>query len=126
MKECNDKMALFTNFVDQKQLDHVTYYSYFPVLEERIGENESMRLLYSDNAIAYTIKFNPKTKTIIEGERNWFNQPLIDLADKTRHLPHDKVKRIDFSRKKHEKCIVINLLDYCYGHSLIKLLNIES
>jgi len=119
-------MALFTNFVDTKQLNHVTYYSYFPVLEEGTDAEESMRLLFSDNAIAYTIKFNSKTKLVQEGEKNWFNQPLIDLADKTRHLPKDKVKRLDFSNKKHDKCIVLNLLDYCYGHSLIKLLNIES
>jgi hypothetical protein len=119
-------MALFTNFVSPEQLNHVTYYSYFPVLEEGTGVEESIRLLYSDNAIAYTIKFNTKNKTIQEGEKNWFNQPLIDLADKTRHLPKDKIKRMDFTNKKHKKCIIINLIDYCYGHSLIKLLNIES
>jgi hypothetical protein len=119
-------MALFTNFVDSKKLSQVTYYSYFPVLEEGSGKEESMRLLFSDNAIAYTVKFNFTTKAISEGEKNWFNQPLIDLADKSRFIPKEKIKRLDFSKKKHNKCIVLNLLDYCYGHSLIKLLNIES
>ena len=122
----NDKMALFSNYLSLEQLNMVNYYSYFPVLEEGSGDNESFKLLFSDNAIAYPIKFNTKTKEIKEGEKNWFNQPLIDLADKNRQLSESTISRFDVSQKKHSKCIVINLLDYCYGHSLIKLLNIES
>lgn len=122
----NDKMPLFSNYLSLEQLNRVNYYSYFPVLEEGSGDNESFKLLFSDNAIAYSIKFNTSTKAIQEGEKNWFNQPLIDLSDKNRHIPENAIKRMSFSKKKHSKCIIINLLDYCYGHSLIKLLNIES
>jgi hypothetical protein len=120
------KSILFSNFLNREQLKRVTYYSYFPVLEEGSEGNESFKLLPSDDAIAYTIKFHPKTKEIKEGEKNWYNEPLIDLAEKARHLPESKIKRLDFSKKKHSKCIIINLIDYCYGHSLVKLLNIEN
>lgn len=116
---------LFSNFLTIEQLKRVTYYSYFPVLEEGSEGNENFKLLPSDDAIAYGIKFSAKTKEILEGEKNWFNQPLIDLVDKNRHLPVSKIKRLDFSKKKHSKCIIINLIDYCYGHSLVKLLNVE-
>jgi len=120
------RSVLFSNFLSAEQLKRVTYYSYFPVLEDGSGDDESFKLLPSDDSIAYTIKFNSKTKVIQEGEKNWFNQPLIDLADKTRFLPEAKINRLDFSKKKHSKCIIINLTDYCYGHSLVKLLNVEN
>lgn len=122
----NKSSILFSNFLTEQQLKRVTYYSYFPVLEEGSENNESFKLLPSDDSIAYTIKFDPKTKVVQEGEKNWFNQPLIDHADKTRFLPESKIKRLDFSKKKHSKCIIINLIDYCYGHSLVKLLNVEN
>ncbi len=122
----NKKSILFSNFLTAEQIKRVTYYSYFPVLEEGSENNESFKLLPSDDSIAYTVKFNSKSKVVQEGEKNWFNQPLIDLADKGRLLPENKIKRIDFSKKKNSKCIVINLIDYCYGHSLVKLLNVEN
>lgn len=120
------RSILFSNYLTLDQLKQVTYYSYFPVLEEGSEGNENFKLLPSDDAIAYGIKFSAKTKEVLEGEKNWFNQPLIDLLDRNRHLPVSKIKRLDFSKKKHSKCIIINLIDYCYGHSLVKLLNVEN
>lgn len=127
MKTINvNKSLLISDIVDSKSLSNFNYFSYFPVITDFSSSKEYIKLLPSDDSVAYTITFDYKSKEIIEGERNWFNEPLIEKIDKERVLPQEKVKRIDFSKKKHNKCIILNLLDYCYGHSLVKLLNVES
>lgn len=119
------KAILFSEFLSEENLNKVNYYSYFPVLEQRLGDITTCEILPSDDAIAYTLKFELKTKTILEGKKNWFNEPLVDMIDETRVVPVEKIIRMDFSKKKHSKCIIINLIDFCYGHSFVKMLNVE-
>jgi hypothetical protein len=117
---------VFSDYLSTDELKNVNYHSYYPVLEQKHGDIILVRTLYSDNSTPYTIKFDYSTRAIQEGERNWFNESLLEKIDLSRLLPSDKISRIDFSKKRHKKCIVLNLLDYCYGHSLVKLLNVES
>lgn len=117
---------LFSSFLTPEQVNSVKYYSYFPVIEEKSGVCNYARLLPSDNAIAYPIVYDTITKEITKGTKSWYNEKLVDFADPLKLLPAEKVTRMDFSQKKHSKCIVFNLLDYCYGHSFLKLLNSES
>ena len=118
--------VLFSEILSNTEMEQFNYCSYFPIVTDNKTPYQSIKLLPSDDAVAYTIKFDYKTKSIYEGERNWYNEPLLEKIDLDRLMPLEKIKRIDFSKKRHSKCIVLNLLDYCYGHSLVKLLNVES
>ena len=121
----NKEMLLFSHFLNQEELDKVTYFSYYPVLIERSERQPIARILPSDDCIAYVTEFEIETKKILKGEKNWFNEALIEKIDTKRLLPDEKIKSINFFHKKHDKCIFFNLLDYCYGHSLVKLLNVQ-
>ncbi|MBK7819388.1 MAG: hypothetical protein IPJ60_18990 [Sphingobacteriaceae bacterium] len=40
------RSVLFSNFLSAEQLKRVTYYSYFPVLEDGSGDDESFKLFH--------------------------------------------------------------------------------
>lgn len=67
---------------------------------------------------------NPATQEIFcpESARRWFGEPLLNS------LMHPRNEEIEMTVEKFrtaKKAIILNTIDYLYGHSLLKLLNAE-
>lgn len=113
----------FSDFLTPLQLTKVNYYSYFPVIEEVKNGVATCRILPSDDAVSYVIEFEKESKRLISGEINWFNEPLYKNYSTAKIFPAEKTS-VEFSSDLKENCIVLNLLDFCYGHSFVKMLNV--
>jgi hypothetical protein len=114
---------LFSDFLERSDLQFVNYYTYYPVIEKSRNGVETCRILPSDDAVSYIIEFETKTKKLLSGEINWFNEHLFREYDKDKIIPESRVSW-QFAGITKKRCIVINLIDFCYGHSFVKLLNI--
>lgn len=96
--------------------------SYFTVYSDNDGNVE---LLPADNhAAAYPLVFNSRQNSVTRGEINFFNKPLITNYYKRCPI---EMSRVEWKLKsiQQSKCLVINLLDNCYGHSLLKMFNLQ-
>lgn len=58
------------------------------------------------------------------GQRYWFGTPLLNSLQSPNHDPDISLAIEKFS--KHAKVIILNCIDFLYGHSLLKLLNAEA
>ena len=114
---------LFSHFLSREELRSVNYYSYFPVLETKSGNDTVCRILPSDDAVSYVLEFEENSKRIIRGEINWFNEPLYKNLRPDNTISEESLQ-YELLPPKNKACIVINLIDFCYGHSFVKLLNI--
>lgn len=57
------------------------------------------------------------------GQRYWFGTPLLNSLQ---NRDHDQNILLDVEEmSKHAKVIILNCIDFLYGHSLLKLLNAE-
>ncbi len=84
----------------------------------------TLTLLPADNhAAAYPLAFNKETGEIVTGKLNFFNRILFD---EIRHVQNPATADILWKpyQPMHSGCIVINLLDQCYGHALLKMFNL--
>lgn len=67
----------------------------------------------------YPLSFKLEDKKIISGELNFFNTNLYNNFSSTNFLPDNKYDlKINSSK---DSIVIINLLDNCFGHSLLKL-----
>ncbi len=95
-------------------------YSFFFFFEDQ----GIVKLLPSCHASYYPLAFNKNTNEIISGELNFFNSKFYNTYTSVKDLSDNQY---DFHIvKSKEKALVINLLDDCYGHSIIKLLNLQN
>lgn len=115
--------STFSELLTTEQLAGINYYTYYPVTERHEGHRTVCRLLPSDDAVAYTFEFEVASRNIISGELSWYSEPLHARMDPANLLPEGKI-RTEFRESPHRRCIVINLLDHCFGHSFVKFLNI--
>lgn len=74
-----------------------------------------------DYGFQYNLTTN-QTWTRREGARSWFIKPYKKALNNPNHQ-NIKVKRI--VKRKVKKALIVNCLDYLYGHGLLKLFNIE-
>ncbi|MCM3127715.1 hypothetical protein ACFQ3J_13840 [Paenibacillus provencensis] len=54
---------------------------------------------------------------------NWLGRPLLDSLNNPNDDPAITLKV--GSRQLHDKVIIVNCIDYLYGHALLKLLNVQ-
>lgn len=80
---------------------------------------EVAKLLPFGHSRHFPLSFNVNTKQIISGEVNFFNSNFYKEFDVKNVLKQDKyqIKK----SKKNNSVIILNLLDNCFGHSLLKL-----
>jgi len=95
-------------------------FSFFFFLQDQ----DIITLLPSCHAAYYPLSFNNKSNEIISGELNFFNSKFYNTYSTVKELKNSQYN-IRLLKSK-EKAIIINLLDDCYGHSIIKLLNLQN
>jgi len=117
--------VLFSEFLTFEQLQQVNYYTYFPVMETEINGDHMCQLLPSDHAIYYPLDFSVNSRTVLKGELNFFNKVLLENLQPGNYLPDAKVRWHQMNRQRKKQCLIINLLDNCFGHSFMKMLNIR-
>ncbi len=110
---------LFSSFLATEELNNVKHISYFPLLQK----GDELTLLPSDHCYYYPLVFDFKTKEIKHGELNFFNTVLFENFNPSNSIPVDKYT-LTKKTKQHKSCLVVNLIDNCYGHSFLKLLNL--
>lgn len=111
---------LFSSFLSTQELAKVKLISYFPIIEE----TDKYRLLPSDHCYYYPLTVDSINKKVIEGELNFFNQIIFDKYKKQNYISLDKITFPIISQTSKQKSIIVNLIDNCYGHSFLKLLNL--
>ena len=77
------------------------------------------------HAIDYPYKVNPEEGIMWGSEtsaRNWFGIPLLKSLQKPNY---ENINLKIIKHKPSENIILLNCLDYLYGHSLLKLLNAD-
>ncbi len=84
-------------------------------------------LFYSDfptgHALFYPVSFNKTTLNLYAADNiNWFYKPLINSYSEKNNLPVEVHKK---EYKKTDKIILLNCIDYLYGHVLLKLFNAQ-
>lgn len=109
----------FSSVIGEEHLGKVTYFGYFPV----IRNEKSIKLFPSDHALYYPMEID-SNKNLLHGTINFYNEVLLKNYKPDNYLPSDKIRNKNFINKKSNKALVVNLLDNCYGHSLIKLFNL--
>lgn len=109
---------LFSEIIP-KDLNLVDYATYFPYLKS----GNSIKLLPSDHCLYYPLEFETENKRIIKGELNFFNTSFYKNYNSENSIPNNKYK-ICSELESGNKALIINLLDNCYGHSFLKLLNL--
>jgi hypothetical protein len=88
-------------------------------------ENDILTLLPSCHSIYYPLSFNVKTKQLVNGELNFFNSKIYNNLSKNNKLTESQTSFIGFNSLTNKKeALIINLLDDCFGHSIMKLLNV--
>lgn len=116
---------LFSDLLTSEQLKQVNYYTYFPIRESRVEGQKTYQLLPSDHAIYYPLDFSITPHSVIKGELNFFNKVIFQNLSPGNYIPEEKINFSQTNSKKHEKCLIVNLLDNCFGHSFMKLLNLK-
>ena len=111
---------LFSSFLSNQDLAKVKLVSYFPLLVDE----DKYSLLPSDHCYYYPLTVDVKQKKVIKGELNFFNQIIFNNYKKDNLLPLDKVNFPDLKQVDKQNAIIVNLIDNCYGHSFLKLLNL--
>ena len=109
---------LFSDIIDDFSKKDFKIFSFYSSIEA----SNIVTLIPSGHATYYPIKFNKSTKEIFEGELNFFNKYFYENYNSP-----IKLSKSDYSLKlnpKKEKCLIINLLDNCFGHSLLKVFNL--
>ncbi|MFO0323078.1 MAG: hypothetical protein ACK504_11710 [Bacteroidota bacterium] len=86
---------------------------------EVVFNGEVAKLLPFGHSRHFPLSFNVKSKQIISGEVNFFNTNFYKEFNANNFLKEDKyeIKK----SKKNDSVIILNLLDNCFGHSLLKL-----
>jgi len=84
--------VLFSEIISKMEIQQFNYCSYFSITTDNQTPNQSIKLLPSDDAVAYTIKFDYKTRSVYEGERNWYNEPLLEKIDLDRLMPLEIIR----------------------------------
>ena len=110
---------LFSSFLSKELLSKVDYLSYFPVIMDK----NTIKLLPSDHGAYYPLEFDSEKK-ILNGQLNFYNEILLKNYKEDNSLPAEKIKSENFVKKNNPKALIVNLLDNCYGHSLLKLLHL--
>lgn len=118
-------MFLFSQILSREKVDSISLFSYFHILENKLpdGDNE-IKVLPSDHGLPYPLVFKKKSKKIIRGELNFYNKYLFENYNSLNFIPEDKYQ-LTFIHPQKRKCIVLNVLDNCFGHSLLKLLHLK-
>ena len=109
---------LFSNIIDDFSKKDFKIFSFYNSIEV----SNIVTLIPTGHARYYPIKFNKSTKEIFEGQLNLFNKSFYENYNRP-----IKLSKSDYSLKlipKKEKCLIINLLDNCFGHSLLKVFNL--
>lgn len=83
-----------------------------------IKEKQSLSLLPLGHARHYPLSFT-EDKKILHGELNFFNEVIFNHFNVLNTVEEDEVETV-FSQQ-HRQLIILNLLDNCFGHSLLKL-----
>lgn len=109
----------FSSYIGEKNLYKISFLTYFPV----IVEGNSIKLFPSDHAIYYPLEIDLNGK-FLGGTLNFFTEVLLKNYQSNNFLSPDKLKNKNFIQHKKSKALIVNLLDNCYGHSLIKLFNL--
>lgn len=112
------EIKLISEFIPENKFEKAIFFSYFLVFQDEMG---NLELLPGDNhAASYPLVIDNNRK-VTKGKVNFFNSPFYKGFTK------DKLQDTDikyyFRSIEHDKCLVINLLDNCYGHSLLKMFN---
>lgn len=116
--------VLFSQLLSNEELAKVNIYSYFFLLENDEKEALEYKLLPSDHAIAYPLEVVEKPKkTIKEGGLNFYNEVIYNNYRFENFIDPSKIS-IGNKVGKSKDCIVINLVDNCFGHSFLKLYGI--
>lgn len=110
---------LISELIPQNSLGNVMLFTYFMTL----NQENTFKILPCGHGSYYPLKFNTENKDIIGGELNFFNEVFYSNHSKSNNIENSKFK-LEIN-KKNDKCIIINILDNCFGHSLQKLLNIH-
>jgi hypothetical protein len=110
---------LFSSFLSSEEMRNVEFRSYFPVLRKE----RTVSLLPSDHALYYPLEFNPDTGEVIRGETNFFNSILYSNYKTGTAIPAERFSLAE-NAITNENALIINILDNCYGHSYLKLLNL--
>ncbi len=73
---------------------------------------------------AYRIDLAKGTLSGDEGQRRWFGTPFLSSLQ---HPDHDRTISLNVEQfSRHSKVIILNCIDFLYGHSLLKLLNADA
>src|SRR5262245_61328855 len=84
---------------------------------------ERYTLLPNCHAAYYPLSFHPSTGEVLEGTVNFFNEHFIKHAANPAGLRAQDLEYKQYGKPNKRQAIVLNLLDNCFGHSVIKLLN---
>jgi hypothetical protein len=83
-------------------------------------EENNISLLPIDHARAFPLSFNVNNKKILKGTLNFYNKPFFLNYNGSNYIDPKKITVLT-EEKKFNKIAVINVLDNCHGHSLLKL-----
>jgi hypothetical protein len=110
---------LFSEILSEIELNNVNFYSYFPVIES----GDVIKLAPSDHAIHYPLEFTLSPRKAVSGDLNFYNTPLFQNLNTENLLPENAIVKPSISPIK-TKCLIVNVLDNCYGHAFCKVLNL--
>lgn len=110
---------LFSEIIPTTLLENVQTFSYFDVLDT----GKAIELIPSGHATYYPLKFSKASKKVLEGELNFFNKNLYENYNES-NIIATSAYELNINKRK-EKCLVVNVLDNCFGHSLLKILNLQ-
>lgn len=83
-----------------------------------IKEKEIFSLLPLDHARHYPLSFT-EDKKILNGVLNFYNEIIFNNYNSSNLIEENEIESI-FSQK-NKQLIILNILDNCFGHSLLKL-----
>jgi hypothetical protein len=113
-------VKLLSDVVPNDKINHAEWFSYFLIYTDHEGARE---LLPSDNhSAAYPLTIK-EDGSLLRGNVNFYNASFYKGFSTIKLLPEIDFHFNSFVRK-YSKCLVINTLDNCYGHSLLKMFNI--
>jgi len=93
----------------------ITVASYF----ELKLNGEKVELLPFGHARHFPLTYNFRNKNVLVGELNFFNTVLFNNLDFNKFIDTDLCELIVSKSKK--ELVILNILDNCFGHSLLKL-----
>jgi hypothetical protein len=83
-------------------------------------KGDQVSLLPIDHGRAYPLTFNFRNKNIVNGEVNFYSQPLVRNFDPLKNVEKSRADLVTGDSTTDE-LVIFNTLDNCYGHSLLKL-----